>query len=131
MTRELMAQRIGREMRERALRGESEPGTYSCLRCGRDDCRVFLSVMTPEEADANEGILNRLDRYMHRLPGWDLKEALLCPCCSFPELSGCPHPQKHDCPTCGLPTEPAGSLFGGGPFVRCAFEGVHPEAMPA
>lgn len=128
MARELLAQRVAREMRDRAIAGEPEPGTFRCLRCGRDDCQMFTVLIGKAEQLREMGELNRLDQYMSQLPGRDMKGVLLCPCCSFPHVSGCTHPQRRDCPTCGLPTEPAGSLFGGGPFVRCSFDGQHPAS---
>jgi hypothetical protein len=125
---ETAVQRIDREVRERAARGEPEPGIYVCGRCGRDDARMYIEILTPADADRQEGLLNRLDGHMHRLPGWDCKGRLLCPCCSFPHLSGCPHqPLDPRCPVCNNSTLPTGSLPTGGPFVRCDGAASHPE----
>lgn len=125
---ETMTGRVDREMRERAARGEPEPGIYLCARCGRDDCRMYTVVDAPTEVNAlrNHGLLNRMDQSMRTLPGADMHGELLCPCCSFPHLSGCTHPRKQSCSRCGLPMEPAGSLPGGGPFVRCDGPQSHP-----
>jgi hypothetical protein len=123
--------RVLREMVERAGRGEPEPGTYSCLRCGRDDCRMFTVVLDARGARVEMGELNRLNRFDATVWTMRLKGVLLCPCCSFPHLSGCRHPTKADCPTCGMPTEPAGSWPGGGPFTRCSFDGHHRERADA
>lgn len=118
-------------MIDRAERGEPGPGVYVCNRCGHDDCRMYTVVLDAAEDRREMGELNRLNIFDASLWTRRLKGVLLCPCCSFPHLSGCTHPTKANCPTCGQPTEPAGSLPGGGPFTRCAFNGVHPEAVPA
>jgi len=131
LTKESPVQRVDREMRERAARGEPEPGIFVCGRCGRDDCRMYTVLIDRREDLERQGELNLLDGHMRDLPGHDMKGVLLCPCCSFANLSGCSHqPLDPRCPVCGLSSLPTGSLPTGGPFVRCDGRSVH-EAVPA
>lgn len=122
---------VTQAMIERAARGEPEPGIYVCAQCGRDDCRMYTVVLDEAGDRAEMGELNRLNRF--DATDWTrrLKGILLCPCCSFRDLSGCSHPVRADCVVCGFCTEPAGSLPGGGPFTRCPFDGNHPPAARA
>jgi len=122
-TRERPIGQVERELRERAATVEPEPGVYGCLRCGRTDgVQMFTVVIGRAEDLERQGGLNLMDGWMRDRAGHDLAGRLVCPCCSF---RGCPHTKPWNCPTCGLPAEPAGSLPGGGPFTRCGFDGAH------
>jgi hypothetical protein len=87
-TRELLADRVAREMRERAASGEPEPGVYGCLRCGRDDCRMYTVVLDARGTVKEMGDLNLMDGWMRSRPHQELQGRLICPCCSFKD---CPH----------------------------------------